>query len=597
MKETKEKKRDKREKKTRLSKKSSNKQKVRVVSISLKLGIPMLILLFSICSILSIMCEKMFEEDLVHMGAQQALAAAKISAESINVNAAFSIKEGDENSSFYKTYLTIMRDAAETCDVCYMYTLRTDGEKVYYVIDTDESSEQAKIGEEFELDYQDLAEVFNGEEIVDQYISEADDLYTITAYVPLFDSEGKVAGALGCDYNAQVIKDSIKEMTAKIGWAMGIGVCLSVVIMIVIISSVISNLKKINKKIYELANNEGDLTQSVDSRSGDEVELISNNLNGFLASMRDMMLNIRSISNALGNSAVSINNNVNTVQEDVTSVSATMEEMSAAMEETSASLQQIDADIDKTLDLVNKIAEFASKGANDSSDIMEKALDIKNKANKDVEEAQTSADELKEEVRARVEKSKEVDKISTLSEVIIGITNQTNLLALNASIEAARAGEAGRGFAVVADEIGKLATNSAATANEIKEVSVMVIDAVEELAKYTNKMMEFLDNIAMNGYAELIKVSDTYRDDVESMNNMMTEFNNSAQFIQTAVHNVKESVDTISLAIEESARGVSEVTATSMNITNAMLDVSKSVEGNTHEVDNLNSHIGKFKLD
>lgn len=531
------------------------------------------------------------------MGAEQSLAAAKMSRKSINVNAVFSLQEGDEDSSFYTTYINIMRDATKLCNVYYMYVLRYDGEKVTYILDTDESDEQAKIGEEFSVPYSELESVFNGEDLVDQHIMEEDGLVTITAYTPLFDSEGKVAGVLGCDYNAQLIRDNIKDMTEKIGLIMGIGTCLSVVFLIIIISAVISNLKKINTKIYELANNEGDLTQEVDAKSGDEVELIANNLNKFLTSMKDMMLDIRDISIALENSSELINNNVNNVQEDVTDVSATMEEMSAAMEETSASLNQINSDIETTMGLVNQIAQFASQGSNDSSEIMIKASEIKDKANKDVGKAKVLAEELKEEVKQRLEKSKEIDKISTLSETIIGITKQTNLLALNASIEAARAGEAGRGFAVVADEIGKLATNSASTANEIKEVSEMVVEAVEELAKYTNKMVEFLDNIAMHGYEELINVSESYRVDVASMNDIMTDFNNSASYIQDAVKNMKESIDSINLAIEESAKGITEVTETSMNITNAMTDVTSSVEGNTRDVENLNSHINKFKLD
>ena len=63
-----------------------------------------------------------------------------------------------------------------------------------------------------------------------------------------------------------------------------------------------------------------------------------------------------------------------------------------------------------------------------------------------------------------------MDRVAEKMEMIGGIARQTNMLALNATIEAARAGEYGRGFAVVATEVGKLATSSRDSAQEIGSV-------------------------------------------------------------------------------------------------------------------------------
>src|SRR5690606_29867479 len=77
----------------------------------------------------------------------------------------------------------------------------------------------------------------------------------------------------------------------------------------------------------------------------------------------------------------------------------------------------------------------------------------------------------RDEINRAIEASKEVEKINTLTNAILDISNQTSLLSLNASIEAARAGESGRGFAVVANEIGKLANHSNATVEQIQDVT------------------------------------------------------------------------------------------------------------------------------
>jgi len=67
-------------------------------------------------------------------------------------------------------------------------------------------------------------------------------------------------------------------------------------------------------------------------------------------------------------------------------------------------------------------------------------------------------------------------------QVMKNIARQSNLLALNAAIEAARAGDFGRGFSVVAKEMGKLATLSKESTENVNTSLDSMIKSIEAIA-------------------------------------------------------------------------------------------------------------------
>lgn len=573
------------------------KQKTRKMSVRVKILLPTSVLILIICIALGSAAFQRTKDNMIAMGIEEADMAATIVRKVIDGDMVKGLEPGCEGGEEYQTLLAAMRDIQKSCGIAFLYTLYTDGKEVYYGIDTDDTEEQNLVGEVFEVSYEELAGVFAGEPYVQDFIDSTEDGHLISVYQPILDESGRVIGVLGCDYDASSVITRLDEMLKQVIEIAVICLLAALIILNMIVGQMTKSLRVVNQKIYDLVHSEGDLTRKLDIKTGDEMELIAGNVNTLLEHIREIMLNIAGNSVRLNSSSQNVAQNISSAGVNITDVSATMEEMSAAMQETDASLHQISEAIREIYEEIEKISENAGTGKEFSNVTMEKAAQIYEKAEEEQQDAKTLAQNLAASVNEKIEKSKAVEEISTLTENIINITEQTNLLALNASIEAARAGEAGRGFAVVADEIGKLAGNSAEAAARIQKVSAEVIQAVNELAEKAGEMLVFMEKTAMNGYEKLLETSGNYRSDVAAMYDRMQSFADESAQLKENIDGIREAIAAVNIAVEESTKGITNVTEMSVDITTSVGDIESEAVSNRDIANELNQEVNKFKLE
>ena len=340
---------------------------------------------------------------------------------------------------------------------------------------------------------------------------------------------------------------------------------------------------------------EGDLTRRIDVKTKDEIGLMSMGINNFIETLQNAMAKIKDSSGCMSESVIKIENNIGSANENAANVSAAMEELSATMEEVSATLSQITEGSQEVLNAAKNVNSKSEDGENFVHDMKKRADETKTSAEVSKQNTSKMVSDIKKLLEEAIANSRSVEKINELTGDILNISSQTNLLALNASIEAARAGDAGRGFAVVADEIRELADSSRNTANHIQEISIMVMNAVDELSKNAGMMIDFVDSTVLKDYDAFVNMTDVYNEDAENMKNILTEFRQEAVRLETTVSYMTESIDGINTAVNESAQGVTNAAESTSDLVGSLSDIQNEADMNRGISNDLEEEVGRFK--
>lgn len=213
--------------------------------------------------------------------------------------------------------------------------------------------------------------------------------------------------------------------------------------------------------LRDIAEGEADLTQRLNENQVGELADLARYFNQFIGRIHDVVADISSNANTLGNASESVTTSAQSLTEGASTsknqsesasvsaetLSSNMHEVAKSTDEMSNGIQRVSENIEEMKTTISEIAKNAER----SAEVAGRAASAAKQSNERVDGMGDAADE-----------------IGKVIEVIVDIAEQTNLLALNATIEAARAGDAGKGFAVVATEVKELAKQTSTATEDIR---------------------------------------------------------------------------------------------------------------------------------
>ncbi|UFU01220.1 methyl-accepting chemotaxis protein [Radiobacillus kanasensis] len=414
-------------------------------------------------------------------------------------------------------------------------------------------------------------------------------------YFPLYDpTQTEVIGVVQMNQDQSTIQNMNQKLVITM-IAIGVVTLIIVIITAFLMSRSFSKpIKQVTHLMEKIA--KGQLNNEVDGLNRkDEFGQLAHSVQHTQENLRGMIEKITNLSNIVKKQSTLVKVACDELNSGSNQVASTMEELASGSEQQAHS----------STDLAEQMKQFSKRiqQATENGDVVQEAstnvLEITKNGNQLMDQSISQMTNIYELVKDSVSKVEKLDsqsqQITTLINVIQDIANQTNLLALNAAIEAARAGEHGKGFAVVADEVRKLAEQVSDSVGEITgivgNIQTESSNVAETLTKGYGEVDQGSKQIKETG-KEFERIQQSMQDMVSNVLSITGHLGNiSSESVQ-----INNSIENIASVSQESAAGVEETSASVVQMSGLIEDISKNARSLEDLSDELEVMVKQFQL-
>jgi methyl-accepting chemotaxis protein len=368
----------------------------------------------------------------------------------------------------------------------------------------------------------------------------------------------------------------------------------TIVLAFLLSRSITIPLKILEDNFKNIVSDEGDLNKQVEIITSDEIGYIAGWFNMFLINLKILVGEIKGVSSK--------------VSEISESLSASSQEISAGSEEISSVVNSVAEGANNQLTQIRNVASFSESIETDASAVAEASqkanLTIKKvveSANMGQEKSQKSIvgiRNLVEQSQTTISRMKKlasvIDQIGIIVEKIASISVQTNLLALNAAIESARVGEEGLGFGVISQEIRNLNDDTNTAAQQITDMINIIHDATQHVIRRMESVSTQI-NVSKATIEETGNILREIASNVREAETQINEINRRADSQKEKLKKVVKLIDYTSVISENNAGATEEVSASSEEQLNSVLEISDSAQILAENAKKLEQLIGRFK--
>jgi len=388
----------------------------------------------------------------------------------------------------------------------------------------------------------------------------------------------KEAINLGIQVESELIQLTSKQRNQTITLAIiimafsGLIICFSIYILVQHVSRPIHKLTR----ELDIAQTNKDLTHHIIAKNKDELAILAINFNGFMHSIRTIIITLIENANALKNTSTSINTDTIKMKSYISDIGSDLNSHTHGMNHIYDFIETIDQHALSITKIIEETRNYATSQSDYALMLSKETAKKTNIINKKKTASLNTYSHTKELLKKALMEVSVVHEISTLTDVISRISKQTNLLALNASIEAARAGKYGAGFNEVAKSIRQLAEDTQDNVTKIQTITSHVVSSVETLSGESYHLIDFVDTETNTTYKMLEDMSLEYQERTKIISEEFNIFQNNMGVAYISVSSIAEKITAIT------------------NLINHATTQIQNIEDDMHSITDLSSHVASM---
>ena len=503
---------------------------------------------------------------------------------------------------------------------------RSDFDAVSGLVDTAEEKALLSGAEE-------AAETFMG--MYEQWISliEADDLTALRRVDAVIDTlrdtfetaMSEITAALKdeLDTAADSVKKSLTAALTILATFSSSVLIISIIAAVLISRSILQPVKKTIAILKDVSEGEGDLTKTLELKSGDELAEMAGYFNLTLSKIRNLVVTVIKQTEVLQNIGTDLASHmtetaasINQITANIQSVKNQTNHQTSSVNETHDTIHVMTESIARLSELLGLQTTNISESSSAIEEMVASIASVNNSLQSNMvniaslsESSETGRQSLSRVTNDIRQVASESEKLLEISQIIEDIASQTNLLSMNAAIEAAHAGEAGKGFSVVADEIRKLAESSGQQATTISKLLKNIKESIEGITLSAEGVLKLFssmaDNVATVSSQET-SISNAMHEQTAGNQQILAAISQLNQITQEVTENAREMEQGSTRITRETAAlqsitsemngSMLEMSAGAEQITEAVMRVQELSGTNRDSISELASEVARFKV-